>query len=101
MIDQFILHNVEQVIDLIIHTHNISRKFQILIDVGVKAPSNHPNRVFPHQRKVYQILKIRFAGNIDHKAGNIRRLIADAFHIRYHFKRCGDQAQVFCHGLLL
>ena len=101
MIDQFILHNVEQIIDLIIHIHNISRKFQILADIGIKTSANHPDRFFPHLRKMYQILKIRFVGNIDHKARNIRRLIANAFHICYHFKRCGDQAQVLCHRLLL
>ena len=48
-----------------------------------------------------QGLDVGLSGEVDHDAGDIRGLVADAFHVRDHLKRRGDEAEVFCHGLLL
>ena len=101
MLDQFVLYDIKQIVDGVIQAHHPAGKLQILVDIGVQAALDHCNGVFAHLGQMHKLLDVGFVCNVNHDAGNIRRLIADALHIRNHFKRCGDQAQVLCHGLLL
>ena len=98
-IDQPALDPGEVVVHhVVVHLHGLG-KVHILLDVGVHAVRDHGDGLLCH----FPDFGVFLVGMGDHAwddLHNVLRLIADALHVRDHFQRGGNGAQVPRHRLL-